>query len=314
MATKIEWCDATWNPIFGCTKVSSGCANCYAEKMANRLAAMARTDNAHGKGAGAKEKYVGVVTDGRWNGRVVCDESALEIPLHWRKPRTIFVCSMSDLLHPGVPVEFIRNVFMVMDMCPQHRFMVLTKRAERMAEICADPPWFSKTVMRADGKKSHTCSRQILPNVRLGTSCEDQATADERIPHLLKCPAAGRFLSVEPLLDGVVLPLTTNNPSNMSAAALESGAICETTGIDQIIIGGESGARARPCHVEWIRGLIQQAKAAGVSCFVKQLGSAWAHEGGCTWCSRFAYVRNRHPKGGDPSEWPADLRVREQWR
>lgn len=324
--TNIEWVaspDGTpgksWNPVFGCTKVSPGCKACYAETMARRLAGMARADLEAGGNPGRKANYLEVITNGRWNGRVVCDDSALELPLHWHKPRTIFVNSMSDLFHEDVPVEFIVKVFMVMDMCPQHRFMMLTKRPERMAEICAKRPWFAKTVQRADGKASYTCSRQILPNVVLGTSCENQPTADERIQDLRKCPAAGRFLSLEPLLGEIGLScpscgradvLKDCNPQNEAGYCDVCGHIFKDL-IQQIIIGGESGAGARPCHVEWIRSLIQQAKAAGVACFVKQLGSGAVYDeegehqlAGCP-------VKLKHPKGGDMDEWDADLRVRE---
>ena len=231
-STKIEWADAVWNPVTGCTKVSRGCQNCYAARMAKRLAGRS--------GYPADDPF-----------KVTLRPDRLERPLRWRKPRRIFVCSMGDLLHPDVPDEFILKVAIVMAMTPHHTYLVLSKRVRRMVELCRAAPWFGKAIRaeqlpglfpnlpvpacalhlsasvlaQADADRRRTClrayslrqtqtgapglnvgvstfacSHRILPNVWWGTSIEDQATAHERIPELSKCPAAVNFLSCEPLL------------------------------------------------------------------------------------------------------------------
>ncbi|MBI2424173.1 MAG: phage Gp37/Gp68 family protein [Candidatus Hydrogenedentes bacterium] len=215
----IEWTDETWNPLGGCSKISPGCKNCYAEKMAARLQAM------------GLPLYEGVIgADGHWSGRINLGDQELMKPLWWRKGRRVFVNSMSDLFHEGVPFEFIDQVFAVMALCPQHTFQVLTKRPERMAEylrsgdgvasreecIAMSSPQdlngrqvlFGKRKGPFDGPANEKYDVRPwpgwpLPNVWLGTSVENQAVADERIPALLGCPAAVRFLSCEPLLGAV---------------------------------------------------------------------------------------------------------------
>lgn len=208
--TKIQWTDATWNPVVGCTKVSAGCKNCYAERMAYRLACM------------GKEGYASTVTkDGKWNGRTYhLFNNALDKPLHWRNPRRIFVCSMGDLFHPDVPFEFVDKVVATLALCPQHTFQILTKRPNRMLEYFGD--FLARISSMTDfAEKRHlphnssiwTPNGQVglysfgspVPNLWLGTTCEDQAAADERIPHLLDTPAAVRFVSVEPMLGPVNL-------------------------------------------------------------------------------------------------------------
>ena len=234
--TKIEWADAVWNPINGCTKVSEGCRNCYAERMATRLAGRA--------GYPAEHPFA-----------VTLHPEHLEEPLHWRKGRRIFVCSMSDLFHPGVPDGFIIDVWSVMDSCPQHTFQILTKRPDRMANLTGPGevprPW-------------------ELPNVWLGTSVEDQATADERIPHLLRCPAAVRFVSYEPALGPIDLHLEE------IAIAFEPGSYGPNEEIlgplHWAIAGGESGPKARPAHPVWFRSVRDQCQAAGVPFFFTQWG------------------------------------------
>lgn len=238
--SKIEWTDATWNPVVGCTKVSEGCRNCYAMRMAARQAAIA---DAKGDASAQQRAYQrvvmrrpGSVNDARtgmplpqWNNRVVCVEETLEIPLRWKKPRMVFVNSMGDLFHPDVPFEFIDRVFAVMALCPQHTFQVLTKRPERMAEYVRDRSHSRHSIIAevyrlpdpprvvaglAMPPKSGVMEglekgwRWPLSNVWLGTSIEDQKTADERIPHLSRCPAMVRFLSCEPLLGEVDLGLS----------------------------------------------------------------------------------------------------------
>lgn len=173
MATKspIEWTEATWNPVAGCTILSPGCTNCYAMRLARRLEAM------------GQPKYIGTtrVSGGRakWNGRIVLDEAALEVPLKWRNPKIIFVNSMSDLFHEKIPVEFILKVFKVMKEARHHTFQVLTKRADRLAEISAQLPW--------------------PDNVWMGVSVENEGYI-ERIDRLRSTPAFVKFLSLEPLL------------------------------------------------------------------------------------------------------------------
>jgi len=176
--TRIEWTDVSWNPVTGCSKVSRGCQFCYAERMAKRLA---------GRGGYPAENPFAVTLH----------PERLDEPLHWRKPRRVFVCSMGDLFHKDVPSGFITEVFAVMALCPQHTFQVLTKRPERMAEYLADedlPDYIDTMACNYGACHANLDGRWPLPNVWLGTSVEDQATADERIPHLLRCPAAVRFV------------------------------------------------------------------------------------------------------------------------
>ncbi len=191
--TKIEWADATWNPTVGCTIISPGCTNCYAMKMAERLESMASKPD--GSGNFHLDHYRGTTSRGpynrkpvHWTGVVkVAPESTLLAPLKWKKPRRIFVNSMSDLFHESVPDEVIDKVFAVMALCPQHTFQILTKRSKRMREYCSHIDFLPPIVLP-------------LSNVHLGVSCEDQTRADERIPDLLATPAAVRFVSAEPLL------------------------------------------------------------------------------------------------------------------
>jgi protein gp37 len=201
--SSIEWTDWTWNPVAGCTLISAGCTNCYAMRMAARLAAM------------GSEKYQGLTRkSGRrhvWTGTIRCDERALDAPRTWHKPRRIFVNSMSDLFHESVPVPFIRKVWRVMQETPRHTYQILTKRPERMVEVARDLP--------------------LVPNVWLGTSVEDNRVL-ERIDALRQVPAAIRFISFEPLIGSV------------------AGA--DLTGIHWVIVGGESGPRARPMDPEWV--------------------------------------------------------------
>jgi protein gp37 len=265
MSTTIEWTQRpgtkgeTWNPTTGCAKVSAGCKNCYAEKMHARLTGMGS--------AKYKEPFTRVRT---W-------DDALRIPLKWKKPRTVFVNSMSDLFHADVPFEFIDRVFAVMALTPQHTYQILTKRPDRMAEYFGHEQgdlydvedcvtdWVYKM-----GEPEHRVTWP-LPNVWLGTSVENQQTADERIPHLLNCPAAVRFLSCEPLLGAVELPME----HLMKWAVIDGKPFHK---INWVIAGGESGPKARPMHPEWVRGLRDRCKEAGVAFFFKQWGQWVAPE------------------------------------
>jgi protein gp37 len=248
--TKIEWTEATWNPVTGCTKVSAGCKHCYAERDWARLSANKAT------------RYFGRdFTD------VQCHEDVLDLPQRWTRPRRIFVNSMSDLFHPSVPFGFIADVFGEMAIADWHTFQVLTKRPERMLEFFA----------------SHE-NHPAPSNVWLGVSVEDQAAADERIPLLLKTKAAVRWISAEPLLGRVDLCETFGMWWNQTMDCFESTSAAgfnrnpnnlRETAIDWVVVGGESGPKARPMRAEWARSLRDQCAAAGVAYLFKQWGE-WA--------------------------------------
>lgn len=280
--TSIEWTrgddgtpGAVWNPTTGCDKVSDGCTNCYALTMAKRLKGMGQ----------AKYQNDG---DPRTSGPgfgLTVHPDALSIPLGWVKPRRIFVNSMSDLFHARVPREFVARVFAVMAATPQHTYQVLTKRTSRMAALLSKSDFYAE--VRQALRDHHGMSevdafgtdRFPLWNGWLGTSVEDQKQALLRVPALKVTPAAVRWLSLEPLLGPVDLG--------------------DCAGIDWAVIGGESGAGARPMDEAWVRSLIEQCRAVGVPVFVKQMGEAWAKQHGGS------------KKGGSPQYWPEDLRVRE---
>jgi protein gp37 len=295
---KIQWTEETWNPIAGCSMVSPGCTNCYAMLMAARLEAM------------GLKKYSGltVISGGRpvWNGEINFDERALVKPLTTKKPTMYFVNSMSDLFHHGVTDDMIRSIFTVMALCPQHTFQVLTKRPERAKDFLNNlPPRFDAAHIDRSFLQNLSSieTRWPLPNVWLGTSCENQAAADARIPMLLRTNAAVRFVSCEPLLG----PITFRWASWQPFVENEDGDCWYLDGLrrlDWIIVGGESGPGARPCHLQWIRELVEECAAAKVACFVKQLGaeSVWSMAG---------TIKLRDRKGGDPAEWPEDLRIRQ---
>jgi protein gp37 len=251
--TGIEWTDASWNPLRGCSKVSEGCRNCYAETLAKRF-------------SGPGMPYEGTISDGRWSGQIRLVPEVLEQPLKWKRPRKIFVNSMSDLFHPNVPFDFIDQVFAVMALASQHTFQILTKRPERMNEYFQHR-FRALRVEIAAHKYSMPDEGELvfdwpLPNVWIGTSVENQKAADERIPLLLQTPAAIRFLSCEPLLGPVDLK-RVDNPT-------EDGKIV------WVIVGGESGHKARPMHPDWARSLRDQCQTADVAYFHKQNGE-WLH-------------------------------------
>ena len=266
--SKIEWTDATWNPVTGCTKVSQGCKNCYAERLFPRAYGTRKP----GRGNGGKS----VNQTGRTFTDVRTHPDRLDQPLRWRRPRRIFVNSMSDLFHEDVPDEFIDRVFIVMAMAVQHSFQALTKRPQRMFDYLnsQDEHWDdhrleilrSTALVEGYTDRPEVDIRWPLPNVWLGVSVEDQATADERIPLLLRTPAAVRFLSCEPLLGPISFEGLFANPANPrdGTNALEE--------IDWLIAGGESGPSARPSHPDWFRDLRDQCQAVGVPFFFKQWG------------------------------------------
>jgi len=232
--TGIEWTEATWNPVTGCSKVSQGCKNCYAEREWPRLAANLKT------------VYFGrEFTDVRYH------PERLDQPLRWKRPRRIFVNSMSDLFHEAVPDEFIAQVFAVMELATVHTFQVLTKRPKRMMD------WVTKqdVMYRSTGYPGGFGGR--FKNVWLGVSVEDQDTADQRVPILLETPAAVRWVSVEPLLGEVNFVGMFANPGDCrdGTNTLEA--------LDWVVVGGESGPKARPMHPDWVRSLRDQCQAAG---------------------------------------------------
>lgn len=250
-STKIEWTDATWNPVTGCTKVSQGCKHCYAERDWARMVHL--------------PAYQGrAFTD------VECHPERLYQPIRWKKPRRIFVNSMSDLFYQGVPDEFIAQVFAVMAATPEHTYHVLTKRPERMLALL-DDSGFSDLVDDLMHIHTHSDADWPLPNVWLGVSVEDQATADERIPLLLRTPAVVRWISAEPLLGPVHVGLYLSR-SNMPGLRMMPGFRDSLPGIDWVVAGGESGPKARPSHPDWFRSLRDQCKAAGVPFLFKQWG------------------------------------------
>lgn len=274
--SKIEWTDASWNPIVGCSKVSKGCDHCYAIGQAHRLASNPATPQYHG---------LTQITNGRpnWSGKVALVESALELPLHWKKPKKIFVNSMSDLFHEAVPDEWIDRTFAVMALCPQHTFQILTKRPERMQkyflagkrESVLGKAW---TILGNPKFKKYNHSNITqriwpLPNVWMGVSVEDQKTADERIPPLLQTPAAVRWVSYEPALGPVDFSRWLKTPHADGASC---GLLC--TKLDWNVCGGESGSGARPMHPHWARSVRDQCVAAGVPFFFKQWGAWTAHD------------------------------------
>lgn len=296
--SSIEWTDKVWNPVRGCSRVSPGCQHCYAERQAARF-------------SGPGQPYEGLVKmvggEPRWTGVLRPVPEKLSEPLRWRKPCRIFVNSMSDLFHEDVPDEFIDRVFAVMALATQHTFQVLTKRAGRMAVYLNQPLKIEDIYAQWYGFSGGTLEAEAwpLPNVWLGVSVEDQARADERIPHLLATPAAVRFLSCEPLLGEVDLSGHLNSLRGYFANVKELECCGKTYprrgDMHWVICGGESGPGARPCNPSWIKDLVNQCRAASVPCFVKQLGSNVLDFAG----------RIRDRKGGEPSEWPEDLRVRQ---
>ena len=238
--TAIEWTDATWNPVTGCTKVSPGCENCYMFRDYPRLKAM----GVRGYGLGA--------------GQVFLNEEVLQKPLGWTKPRMIFTCSMGDLFHSAVPWDFILRVFAVMARTPHHTYQILTKRPGRMA-------YFAEEILPADYRNNHPLWWwDWPPNVWAGTSVESGKYLP-RLDVLARVPAKVRFVSVEPMLGPVDLQeWLCNGDCGMPWQ--------ECTGINWVIAGGESGSKARPAHPDWFRQIRDHCQAAGVPYFFKQFG------------------------------------------
>jgi protein gp37 len=302
--TKIEWAEKTWNPIrarrisndergWYCEHVSEGCRNCYAERM-NR-------NTYFGNGLEYKPKTLSEVD-------LFLDEKILQQPLHWSKPQNVFPCSMTDLFGRWVKDEWLEAILNVIYRAKQHTFQGLTKRADRMLDYIS---------------RSAFLSNDPLPNLWLGVSCEDQKTADERIPLLLQTPAAVRWISAEPLLGPVDLSRYFARDWTLRGHDHPTE---RTVGIDWAVVGGESGPGARSLDLNWIKSIVSQCQQSRVPVFVKQLGvRPWwdgigsgapaphvyleqvVRDGKAGW--QFDCMKDR--KGGDMSEWPEDLRVRE---
>lgn len=279
----IVWCEQTWNPLRGCTRVSAGCMNCYAESMAARF-------------CGTGQPYEGTINPEtkRWNGNIKLVPEHLQDPLRWKRPRMVFVNSMSDLFHESVPDEFIDQVFAVMALASQHTFQVLTKRPERMHKYFEFHFTRSKcgrlasdmTGIRDDaagiGDVRVSNMQFPLPNVWLGVTVENQQAADERIPLLLQTPAAVRWVSMEPLLGPVDLKHGEWIPPQGGGSKVNLFRPWETPlpSLDWVIVGGESGTNARPMHPNWVRSLRDQCAAAGVPFLFKQWGE-WIPRSSC---------------------------------
>lgn len=282
----IEWTDATWNPVRGCSRVSPGCGGpnhqggCYAERIAARFSAPGQAFH------GFAERSV---HGGHWTGKVALVDELLTLPLRWRRPRRIFVNSMSDLFHEAISDADIDKVFAIMALCPQHIFQVLTKRSARMRAYFAAPDrlasingaiWALLGTPR--GSKIHHGGKWRaalpLPNVWLGVSAEDQPRADERIPDLRATLATVHFVSCEPLLGPIDLRhhLEGEEEHGVDMSREVGSKVGACTGwlppIDWVIAGGESGRGARPMHPDWPRALRDQCASASVPYFFKQWG------------------------------------------
>lgn len=275
MATKISWCDETINPIIGCSKSSCGCANCYAEPMARRLAAMGTAG------------YGGVITDSLWSGRTAFVGSALDKPYGWKSPRSVFIGSMGDVFHESTPFNWIERVLGMVASNPQHTFIMLTKRAGRMQEFFKSTDMAGQLAclyQLAAGTDPETCQDDNwpLPNLVLGVSAENQAMANERIRVLLQTPAAKRFVSVEPMLGEV--DLYRGGWSFLSPLVPPPGNKTGwKRGLDGVIVGGESGSTGRILNPQWVRLLRDQCKEAGVAFMFKQWGDNVLSENGRPW-------------------------------
>lgn len=346
MSTGIQWTDETWNPTRGCSRVSKGCENCYAEVVAARFS---------GKG----QAYEGLArrtskVEARWTGKVVMVEKVLNWPLGWKgsaqaraegRRSRIFVDSMSDLFHKELEDHEIAQVFAVMAAAHTHDFQILTKRPERQRELLSSEEFRENVAMFLDGiidervdptYRLTTDLRAMAPdvmdegwplrNVWLGTSVENQEVADERIPLLLQTPAAVRFLSCEPLLGPVDLAIYLEEEGYVGTEYVPP--------LDWIICGGESGSHARSCDVSWIRSIASQCAENRVPCFVKQMGkwingdhsgftvNRWLLDDGRVFVPPLLELNRRRPTnaiafgncdthGGNWIEWPKDLCVRE---
>lgn len=290
--TGIEWTDATWSPITGCSVVSAGCKHCYAMKLAGT-----RLQHHPSRAGLTVDTKNGPV----WTGEVRFNEQWLDQPLRWKRPRMVFVCAHADLFHPNVPNEWLPLIFGVMAAAKQHTFQVLTKRPERMREVLNDPVFFDAVAYTVRDTYGIELEADDWPlrNVWIGVSVEDQAAADERIPLLLDTPAAVRWISAEPLLGPVDLGLFGTVPKDISPRYT---LVYEM--LDWIVVGGESGPNARPMVLGWAKDIVSQCKAAGVPVLMKQVGANPTNREG-----KPHKISDR--KGAIMEDWPDVLRVRE---
>lgn len=276
--TPIEWTDATWNIVTGCSVVSPGCTNCYAMRLAGT-----RLQHHPSRAGLTVASKAGPV----WNGQVRFNADWLTQPLRWTKPRRIFVAAHGDLFHDGVTDDQRDQIFAVMALCPQHTFQILTKRPERMRAYLSDETRTGhagvkariRSAAEALGREAILYGRWPLPNVWLGVSTEDQVRADQRIPVLLDTPAAIRWISAEPLLGLVDLTpwlwTTVIKPASCGRTEIIGTLSGIRPSLDWVVVGGERGPDARPMHPDWARRLRDQCAAAGVPFFFKQWGE-WA--------------------------------------
>lgn len=304
--TKIEWATHSWSPWRGCTKVSEGCANCYAETLSKRNPAVLG-EWGKGKPRVLAKNWGDPI---RWNGRRICKCGCIQVPIDWPHPMRCPKCasdwikqrvfpSLCDWLDDEVPIEWLAQFLKLIHDTPHLDWLLLTKRpqnwrqrlAEVLAEMLQKKPWDAWDFV--DG----WLNGHAPPNVWFGVSVENQKRAEERIPELLKIPAKLRWLSVEPLLGPIEIPSDwfhgywRKNLSN--------------EGFHWMVIGGESGYGSRPCTVNWIRYLVHRCRRSDVPVFVKQLGANPVDS------NNIPFDGISHPKGGDPSEWPEDLRIRQ---
>lgn len=317
--TGIEWTDATWNPMRGCTRVSEGCRNCYAEHVAARFC---------GEGA----PYEGLVTIGpkgpRWNGKLREVTEKLDEPVRWKRPRMIFVNSMSDVFHEGVGVDYVAAVFGAMILARHHVFQLLTKRPARMLDWLRNirthtPDTFVQTCVQEFAKRTgrpiarhHVDDvERVLDHVMLGVSIEDQSSAEERLPYMAKIHREGLrmgavlWTSYEPALG----PVRFSSIPDLNKLSGDRHPI-----LDWVVVGGESGREARPFDLQWAKSTIDQCRTAGVACFVKQLGDKpiLTDARGRVWSKS---AGDHHPvlekltakKAGAMAEWPLELQVRQ---
>ncbi len=290
--TKIAYADETWNPFAGCSQCSPGCAHCYAAR-----AACGRFLKDH-------PLYKGLAVNNTWTGEVrLCTDigrtDILDKPLHWKKPRTIFLGNMGDLFYPKVPFEFIDKIMAVIWElnCREiwHNLLILTKRPKRMLDYHNSRPWPRvAAIIKSKFGRNWAGGRLAYPeHLYLGATICNQAEADEKIPILLQIPAAKRWLSIEPMLGPVDFEKFIWKENRNSTSALYGMRVEPTQLIDWVVLGCESGPKRRPCDIDWMIDVVEQCKAAGVKCFVKQVN-----------------INGRVSHNMD--EWPEKLRVREK--
>lgn len=297
--TGIEWCSATWNPIIGCRAVQPACKYCYAVNQVHRLAGHPNPKIA------SANKDLTLVVNGHlaWTGHARYLHERLKQPLHWRQPRRIFVNSLSDLFHEDITHQQILEIFSIMEAASWHTFIVLTKRPQRMyEEVKAHADWMDY----AGGAGTYATR---FSHVQWGISAGTQHDLEASHLWLAKTPAAIRIWSLEPLLEAIdIQGCTTYCPEHDFSGGFCIGP-CPSrhSTVDQILIGGESGRDARPCNIAWIRNLVQQCVKSRIAPFVKQVGAKPFHNTSAG--HHFFELHDR--KGGDPAEWPEDIRIRE---